>query len=237
MSDGFEGAERPSDSTDYQRVATFRFWYDTEQWEWSPETAVLHGYPAEQMTPTTDLLASHKHPEDRASFLAMVEQMRVRHIPFSSRHRIIDTHGQVRPVAVIAHAIRDDTGRAVGTEGFYIDLADYTNDSVQAEVDGHIRAFREHSAVIEQAKGMIMLVYGVPADRAFDVLTWRSQTSNTKLRVVCEAIVAASTLLRASDDMRRDFDHLILTAAGPPATPEDTTTAHRHHDEPTSSTE
>ena len=76
MSDGSEGAERPSDSTDYQRVATFRFWYDTEQWEWSPETAVLHGYPAEQMTPTTDLLASHKHPEDRASFLAMVEQMR-----------------------------------------------------------------------------------------------------------------------------------------------------------------
>ncbi|WP_435084648.1 PAS domain-containing protein [Gordonia hongkongensis] len=165
MSDGFEGAERPSDSDDYQRVATFRFWYEREQWEWSPEAAVLHGYPAAKMTPTTDLLASHKHPEDRASFLAMVEQMRVRHIPFSSRHRIIDTHGQVHPVAVIAHTIRDDTDRAVGTEGFYLDLADYTNDSVQAEVDGHIRAFREHSAVIEQAKGMIMLVYGVPADR------------------------------------------------------------------------
>lgn len=49
MSDGFEGTEqRPSVSNDYQRVATFRFWYGTEQWEWSPEAAVLHGYPAEQ---------------------------------------------------------------------------------------------------------------------------------------------------------------------------------------------
>ena len=234
MSDGFEGTEqRLAVSNDYQGVATFRFWYDTERWEWSPEAAVLHGYPAEQMTPTTDVLAAHKHPEDRASFLAMVEQMRVRHIPFSSRHRIIDTHGRVHPVAVIAHTIRDDAGRAIGTEGFYLDLAGYTFKSVQAEVDDHIRRFRKNSAVIEQAKGMIMVVYGVPADRAFDVLKWRSQTANTKLRAVCEAIVAASIQLRASDDMRRDFDHLILTAASPPGTPDDTTTAHRnHHDGP-----
>lgn len=210
MADGFE--QPHPGSGDCQRVATFRFWYDSERWEWSPEAAALHGYPAESMTPTTDILAAHKHPEDRASFLGMVAQMRTRHIPFSSRHRIIDTRGRVHPVAVIAHTIRDDAGQAAGTEGFYLDLATYTRESVQAEVDEHIRVFRKHSAVIEQAKGMIMLVYGVTAERAFDVLSWRSQTGNIKLRAVCEDIVAASTHLSASEQFRVQFDRIILTA-------------------------
>ena len=36
--------------------------------------------------------------------------------------------------------------------------------------------------MIEQAKGMLMLIYGLDADAAFDLLKWRSQKSNVKLR-------------------------------------------------------
>jgi hypothetical protein len=46
-------------------------------------------------------------------------------------------------------------------------------------------------AVIEQAKGMLMFAYSISTDRAFDILTWRSQQTNTQLRVVTEYLVAA----------------------------------------------
>jgi len=45
----------------------FRFYFANEgeeRWEWSPETARIHGYEPGTVTPTTDLVMSHKHPED-----------------------------------------------------------------------------------------------------------------------------------------------------------------------------
>ena len=41
---------------------------------------------------------------------------------------------------------------------------------------------------IEQAKGMLMLIYRINADSAFELLKWRSQETNTKLRVLAEQI-------------------------------------------------
>lgn len=46
-----------------------------------------------------------------------------------------------------------------------------------------------HRALIEQAKGMLMIAYGVDADEAFDVLRSQSQHYNVKLRVVAEQIL------------------------------------------------
>lgn len=46
-------------------------------------------------------------------------------------------------------------------------------------------------AVIDQAKGMLILVYGVDEDGAFEMLRWRrSQSTNTKLRTLAEQLVA-----------------------------------------------
>lgn len=46
-------------------------------------------------------------------------------------------------------------------------------------------------AVIEQAKGILMLRYGCDADAAFCGLARWSQNSNVKLRVVADALVTA----------------------------------------------
>ena len=52
-----------------------------------------------------------------------------------------------------------------------------------------LRAITERRAVIEQAKGMLMLVYGVDADKAFDVLRKQSQDHNVKLNLVAEQVM------------------------------------------------
>jgi hypothetical protein len=72
----------------------------------------------------------------------------------------------------------------------------------------------EHRAVIEQAKGMLMFVYGIDADGAFDLLRRLSQQHNVKLRLLAERI--ARDLTAAAQQRppvnRQAFNELILTA-------------------------
>ena len=47
-------------------VGAFRFWFIGQRWEWSDEVARMHGYEPGSVQPTTELMLSHKHPDDRA---------------------------------------------------------------------------------------------------------------------------------------------------------------------------
>jgi len=75
-------------------------------------------------------------------------------------------------------------------------------------------------AAIEQAKGALMLVYRISADAAFEILLWRSQQTNTKLRALARQVVAELDTLRYQpDSLRREFDHLLLTVHDRVGTP------------------
>jgi hypothetical protein len=45
-----------------QRVGGYRFYFNGERWEWSPEVEQIHGYQPGTVTPTTRLVLSPKHP-------------------------------------------------------------------------------------------------------------------------------------------------------------------------------
>src|ERR1700756_2141655 len=47
------------------RVGAFRFYFDDQRWEWSEQVQRMHGYQPGTVTPTTELMLSHKHPDDR----------------------------------------------------------------------------------------------------------------------------------------------------------------------------
>ena len=67
---------------------------------------------------------------------------------------------------------------------------------------------------IEQAKGMLMLIYRINADSAFELLKWRSQETNTKLRALAEQIVRDFLALSYDEVLpaRAVYDRLLLTA-------------------------
>jgi len=44
-------------------------------------------------------------------------------------------------------------------------------------------------AIIEQAKGVLMFIYDIDADAAFDVLRRRSRTTHVKLRLLAEQLI------------------------------------------------
>ena len=84
-----------------ERTGWFRFYFDDQRGEWSEQVQRLHGYQPGSVTPTTEPVLSHKHPEDRGQVAATIQDITHTRGVFSSRHRIIDTEGVVRWVIVI----------------------------------------------------------------------------------------------------------------------------------------
>lgn len=195
-----------------ERVGSFRFYLDGDRWEWSDAVARMHGYEPGEIVPTTALVLEHKHPDDRDGAANLMRRVLQDGEPFSSRHRIIDTAGEVHYVVGVGQRITAD-GCVVGMSGFYIDVTDSIRSDVDRTITEDVAAFIESRTVIEQAKGALMVIYGISADRAFDVLTWKSQQFNVKLRVVAEELVAAlPTALDIPFDVRGAFDHILLTS-------------------------
>lgn len=71
-------------------------------------------------------------------------------------------------------------------------IADDRARAAEQELVG-LRTAMDTRAVIEQAKGMVMLTLKVDAEAAFDVLVRRSQNTHTKLLEVAQEIVATGT--------------------------------------------
>jgi hypothetical protein len=197
---------------DNASVGAFRFWFVGQRWEWSDEVARMHGYQPGSVVPTTELLLSHKHPDDRAHVQDLLDQALYSKSSFSSRHRFIDTAGNLHDAIVVADRMADEAGAVVGTAGYYIDLTDTFVENRQVALDEALPDLFEARAVIEQVKGVLMAIYRVSADQAFGVLRWRSQETNTKLRALAKQLIAEmATLPPPSADVQSAFDHLLLT--------------------------
>ncbi|MGN2642433.1 PAS and ANTAR domain-containing protein [Nocardia takedensis] len=196
-----------------QGTGSFRFWFAGTRWEWSDEVAALHGYgPGEMREPSMERVLSHKHPDDRDQVADTLAAVVATGAAFSSRHRIIDTHGATRDVLVVGDRLRDASGAVVGTAGFYVDVTDTVAAERREILDDELPVMVAARAAIEQAKGVVMFVYGISEAQAFDVLVWRSQETNVRVRTLAEKLVAALADFRgASTQTRTRFDHLLLT--------------------------
>lgn len=205
-------SQEPEGAREELNVGAFRFWFVGQRWEWSDDVARMHGYRPGTVVPTTELLLSHKHPDDRQHVQELLDYALHHGGSFSSRHRFIDTSGREHSVIVIADRMHNEQGAVVGTEGYYIDLSEAVDLARKSALDAALPELFEARAAIEQAKGVLMLVYRIDADQAFRLLQWRSQQTNTKLRALAAQIVAEiDTVEYRPDTLRRQFDHLLLT--------------------------
>jgi ANTAR domain len=116
----------------------------------------------------------------------------------------------VRSVVVVGDQLHDERGRIVGTQGFYIDTTPDEREQ-QDLLTAQLAAISENRAVIEQAKGVLMATYGITANRAFEILTWRSQETNLKVRELALRFMAAVSGSHFSPESRSHVDHTLLT--------------------------
>ena len=195
-----------------QRVGWFRFYFTDQRWEWSEQVQRIHGYEPGTVTPTTDLVLAHKHPDDRGQVAATIDQILNTHEAFSTRHRIIDTGGNVHYIVVVGDQLLDEQGEVIGTHGFYIDVSPLPEQAQEDLVTAKLAEINENRAAIEQTKGMLMLIYDIDDEAAFNLLKWLSQEANVKLRLLAEQISEDFRGAGLALNSKSEFDHLLLAA-------------------------
>jgi len=129
----------------------------------------------------------------------------------------------VHHVVVVGDELHNGEGDVIGTHGFYVDVTP-TNDQEREDiVTARLAEIAEQRASIEQAKGMLMLVYGIDDAAAFELLKWLSQQENVKLRLLSERSATTSAVAGPTLTSQSDFDHLLLTTHQRAARAEDPT--------------
>jgi len=183
--DGLAGGSRDT----AEPVARFRFDAVEDTWWWSPAMYALHGFSPGEVVPTTALLMAHKHADDRARTEVRLREALSTGEPFCCRHRIIDAAGRVHMVLSLAEPVCDERGTVVAVQGFFIDVTDSLRRAVEQEAHTAVVRATQSRAVIEQAKGLLVGIYGIDPEAAFNLLRWHSQQTNTKVRDLAEGMV------------------------------------------------
>ena len=194
-----------------------RFSYDgpSDAWAWSDEIYAMYGFGAREVVPTTALMIAHQHPDDRAGNVSMVLDALRSGKPFASRHRILDSRQTERLIVTVGSAERDGADEVRRICGFMIDITGSFRRDLAESTHAAVAAAGTSRAAIEQAKGALMLVYGMDDDAAFELLKWYSQRSNVKLRDLAETLVsAASQGMPVGGDSRRRLDDVFFGLAG-----------------------
>lgn len=204
---------------------------DTERWWWSDEMYHLHGFQPHEVIPTTKLMLTHREaaegPSHEPTLRALADAAESGEV-FGSTYRIVDATGQQRTVALVGSVHRAGPDEPRQIEGFMLDLTVGEQVRLEADLRDAVTSFRERAATIEQAKGILMELYSLPADEAFEVLRAHSNQANVKLHSLAEHLVRHGPSRSDGDAPPQVGDPVLahrlgLSAAGPEALTIDTT--------------
>ena len=163
-----------------ETVGRFNYDVPTDTWWWSPSLYTIHGFTPGEIVPTTALLAAHQHPDDRAGAVETDHRRdpsgQTVLLP-APHHRCPATHPDRRHHR---RSVRNTDGRIVQVRGYLIDVTDALHRDVAAATRMAVELSAATRAVIEQAKGALMITYGLDEDEAFALLRWHSQHTNIK---------------------------------------------------------
>jgi hypothetical protein len=171
-------------------VGRYRLDLKSNRWAWSDEVYAMHGFRPGEVVPTTELMISHKHPDDRARVDHVLREAAATGEPFSSVHRIYDAQGEIRTLAVTGQGRRNpETGELVELVGYFIDVTEAQREAAQRIATRSIKASAERRASIEQAKGVLMVAYSISSEEAFQHLRRASNDLNIAVRDLAQWLV------------------------------------------------
>jgi hypothetical protein len=106
---------------------------------------------------------------------------------------IVDARQRVRTVVTLGEGRCDSAGTISQIHGYIIDVTDTLHRELAAATGLAVANAVASRAAIEQAKGALMITYGLDEDEAFALLRRHSQHSNIKLRAIAATITDRAT--------------------------------------------
>lgn len=199
-------------------VGSFRYAAASDTWRWSDGVFAIHGFGRGEVVPTTALLLAHAHSADRPRAKQRLRECLSGGKIFSFLYRVVDAAGDLRWALLAGEGVFGADGAVTGIRGYLIDLTEPQARARSQEIASATRKAVASRATIEQAKGALMLVYGLDAEAAFALLSWQSQHSNIKLRDLAERLVAAvGGDIHASSGIRQRLDEIVYSLPDTPA--------------------
>ena len=189
MSDPAQASVTALTGSTMETVGRFSYDVPTDTWWWSTSLYAIHGFTHGEIMPTTALMMAHQHPEDRADAVELITAAVTAGKPFCSRHRILDAQERIHTVVTIGEGIRGEDDQILQVCGYFIDVTDALHRELATATKAAVERSVESRAAIEQAKGALMITYGLDEDEAFALLRWHSQHTNIKLRDIAAGIV------------------------------------------------
>lgn len=187
------------------------FEYDVaaSRWLWSPGLRDLHGLGPDDVA-STDIMLDRMVAEHRDEMTCRFEKHLVTPGPYTCAYEMRGPDGHLHRIRYVGQAEAVD-GRVTRLYGFVVDITDMLRENAADAVAGAV----EHRAVIEQAKGALMLSFGIDDEAAFDLLRSYSSRSNTKLAVVAERIARGlSDPQYSSTDPGRNLVNILRALEG-----------------------
>jgi ANTAR domain/PAS fold len=201
-------------------IGTYQYTAGDQTWRWSDGVYAIHGFHRGDVVPTTERLLAHVHSADRRQAAQLLATCLRDGQLFSFLYRLIDVTGRPRWVLLTGEGSFAAARQVTGLHGYLIEM---TEPDSQAQVKGMPSSLRRaiaSRAKIEQAKGAVMLVYGLDADSAFALLSWQSQRSNIKLReLAARLLTAVGEDGAASGTLRQRLDEMVYNLPAGEARP------------------
>jgi ANTAR domain/PAS fold len=183
-----ERHSNPLSCPDEPPVAAYRYDALADVVWWSPEMYALLGYEVDEVVPTLQLMEAHIAAEDRQRVRDEVCPRWEQGQPFTTRHHLVDVDGGVHIVLAVGESIRVG-GRCLSVQAYYVDVTTSVRRDVSANVTAALTRTLRTRGVIEQAKGALMLAYGVEEDDAFALLRGLSNNHNVKVADLASYVV------------------------------------------------
>lgn len=208
----------PFEDEDVRQTGRFAYDVRNDSWEWDDDVFAIHGYAPGEVEPTTELFLMHKHDGDRDRVEQTFKDAIATGEPFNLYYRI-RAKGAERRVVVVGEGLRDAAGLVEKLVGYYLDLTPEFAAENAAAADAAVAASAAARDTIEQAKGILMLGYGLDPDAAFAMLRWWSRNRNVKVREIAERLIEIARTGHVSHPgLRSMLDALIHDlATGRPA--------------------
>ncbi len=174
--------------------------HDGRSWAWDEDAARLHGLAPGADGPVETVLLAHCHAEDRPDLAALLARAE----PRAVRYRVTGAAGDERPVL----AVVSGAARAPGSGPSAVLLIDLTTDVIDlatARADAMLAEAVASRELIDEAKGAVMLAYGLNGTEAFELLRWHSEHLNLKVRALADRLVGSLTSRRRGGAEPRDL--------------------------------
>lgn len=196
-------------------VGSYVYRYTDDSWWWSEGMRAVYGdVPADG---GLDQLASQldEHESDRLRE-ALVSCV-LEGTTFGLPHRVVDADGNSRSLTITGGS---EWARSSAPEirGLVLDVEPGVDAAARHAASLSLGTALASHAVIDQAKGALMLVYGLDDQEAFDLLRWSSMRLNVKLSTIAQRVVLRLREARAMSISARDtFEAALARPAGPDA--------------------